>query len=75
MRGNHHEASSPRMYFTPPFRNHPDKAIAAAYDQFIRERGLHHGIGGAIAYISRHAPAMRDTFSRTHSHKGRTAAA
>ena len=59
MQKNHEASSQRHLYFTPPFRNHPDQAVAAAFDQFMRERGMHHGIGGAIAYISKHAPAMR----------------
>jgi hypothetical protein len=73
MRKNHHEAQ--RLYFSPPFKDHPDRAVAAAYSQFVKEHGgLHHGIGAAMEYIAKHAPAMRDAFARSHSHRGSAAA-
>jgi hypothetical protein len=58
------------LFFSLPLKGNPDRAVAAAYDQFLRERGIHHGLGGALEYVSRHAPAMRAAFSRTHSHRG-----
>jgi hypothetical protein len=68
-----HEASIPRLFFTLPLRDNPDPAVALAYAQFIRERGIHHGLGGAMEYISRHAPTLRVALARTHSHSGGTA--
>jgi hypothetical protein len=68
------KSEAPSLFFSLPLKGNSDRAVAAAYDQFLRERGLHHGLGGALEYVSRHAPAMKIAFSRTHSHRGAPAA-
>ena len=72
--GKKHETSSQQLYFSLPLKDNADRAVAAAYDLFMKERGIHHGLGGALEYVSRYAPVMRAAFSKSHSHKGSAAA-
>ena len=52
MQKNHHEASISAAVFLAAVSKSSRQGDRGRFDQFMRERGMHHGIGGAIAYIS-----------------------
>jgi hypothetical protein len=65
---------TPRLFWTLPLHNNPDKVIAISFAEFIRKKGNDpYSLGEALAYISRRAPALRANIAATHSHGGNTA--
>jgi hypothetical protein len=64
---------APPLYFTLPLRGNSDRAVDAAYSEYVQLRGNDRGLGDALEFITRRLPELRAALAKTHSHRGGSA--